>query len=121
MFNLFLILTACPVGFEIISGIPDRCFYTKTMNSSGLTKTTSEYNCNVNGGVVAALETLDKYTAVINWLLSKLGFIIILVEIKIYNFVLRHKSNKIKIFLVKHSADSRQSNNAKLDMEFGHN
>ena len=85
----FLILTACPVGFEIISGIPDRCFYTKTMNSSGLTKTTSEYNCNVNGGVVAALETLDKYTAVINWLISKLEFIIILFEVKIYNFYLK--------------------------------
>ena len=68
--NFFLnfVFKACPNGFEMIPTITDRCYLTKLISSSSLTKQVSDYDCRINGGYLVAIETQAKLSAIINWL-----------------------------------------------------
>lgn len=55
----------------MIPSITNRCFLTKSLSSIGLTKQIAQSNCQVLGGNLVAFETLDKLTAVLQWLSSK--------------------------------------------------
>lgn len=61
----------CPVGYEMLSNITDRCFNFKSINTPGFTKSTAEYDCNVNGGALVSFETPEKLNLILNWLSTK--------------------------------------------------
>jgi hypothetical protein len=61
----------------MIPTINDRCFLTTTTASATFSKQSAQYLCSINGGYIAALETLTKLNAVINWLRSNHLFFII--------------------------------------------
>jgi hypothetical protein len=55
----------------MIPTISDRCFLTTSINTPGFSKQAADYNCKINGGSLASIETLTKLNAVVNWLKSK--------------------------------------------------
>lgn len=64
---------ACPVGYEIIPEVNDRCFLAKPI-PTGVDKLTADYECQISGASLIIFENEQKLNHVLNWLnLKQLG------------------------------------------------
>lgn len=64
---------SCPVGFEIIPGVDERCFLAKAI-PTGVNKPTADYECQISGASLVIFETRQKFDSVLNWInLKQLG------------------------------------------------